>query len=58
MPKSRVDYWNEKIEGNRRRDVRKRRKLRSLGWKVVVVWECELKRPERLAMKLKRSVEG
>lgn len=58
MPKSRVDYWNEKIEGNRRRDARKRRKLRSLGWKVVVVWECQLKRPERLAMKLKRSVEG
>ena len=57
MPKSRVDYWAEKIEGNRRRDARKRRKLKSLGWNVVVVWECELKRPDRLAGKLKRSIE-
>ena len=56
MPKSRVDYWAEKIEGNRRRDARKRRKLKSLGWNVVVVWECELKRPDRLAGKLRRSI--
>lgn len=56
MPKSRVDYWAEKIEANRRRDARKRRKLKSLGWNVVVVWECELKRPDRLAGKLKRSI--
>lgn len=56
MPKSRVDYWTEKIEANRRRDARKRRKLKSLGWNVVVVWECELKRPDRLAGKLKRSI--
>jgi DNA mismatch endonuclease (patch repair protein) len=56
MPKSRVDYWAEKIESNRRRDASKRRKLKSLGWNVVVVWECELKRPDRLAGKLKRSI--
>ncbi len=56
MPKSRVEYWVEKIEGNRRRDSRKRRKLRTLGWKVVIVWECELKRPERLAEKLRKEL--
>lgn len=56
MPKSRVDYWRKKIEDNRRRDVHKRRKLRALGWNVVVVWECELKRPGRLAEKLRRSI--
>lgn len=56
MPKSREDYWREKIEGNRRRDARKRRELRALGWKVVVVWECEIKRPERLARKLRTAL--
>jgi DNA mismatch endonuclease (patch repair protein) len=54
MPKSNAVYWNEKIEANRRRDARKRRVLGALGWKVVIVWECELKRPEKLADKLQR----
>jgi len=52
MPKSRKGYWANKIEGNRRRDARKRRQLKSLGWKIVIVWECELKQPERLSEKL------
>lgn len=58
MPKSKTTYWAEKIEANRRRDARKRRALRSLGWSVVVVWECELKRPEKLAAKLQRIIDG
>ena len=57
MPKSRVDYWEEKIETNRRRDRRKRRQLRALGWDVIVVWECELKRPEALAAKLMKALD-
>lgn len=56
MPKSRVDYWEGKIEANRRRDARKRRKLKALGWNVVVVWECEVKRLDRLAEKLVLSI--
>ena len=58
MPKSRADYWREKIEDNRRRDRRKRRQLRALGWQVIVVWECELKRPEALAVKLRKALGG
>ncbi|KAF1708088.1 very short patch repair endonuclease [Pseudoxanthomonas sangjuensis] len=56
MPKSRKAYWAGKIEGNRRRDARKQRQLKALGWKVVIVWECELKRPGRLAMRLDRAL--
>lgn len=56
MPKSRTAYWFEKIETNRRRDSRKRRGLKALGWKVVIVWECELKRPEKLARKLEKAL--
>jgi DNA mismatch endonuclease (patch repair protein) len=57
MPKSRTDYWNQKIEANRYRDARVQRQLRRLGWKVVVVWECELKTPERLERKLSKSID-
>lgn len=57
MPKSHTVYWTEKIEANRRRDARKRRAITALGWKVVIVWECELKRPEKLAEKLQKALD-
>ena len=57
MPKSRIEYRAEKIEANRKRDARKRRAIRALGWKVVIVWECELKRPEKLAGKLQKALD-
>jgi len=50
MPKSRVAFWTEKLEGNRLRDCRNRRKLRALGWRVLVVWECQLNNPEKLSI--------
>ncbi len=52
MPKSRTEYREGKIAANRRRDARARRRLRSLGWKVVIVWECELGHREKLARRL------
>lgn len=58
MPKSRTDYWGPKIEANRRRDRRKARRLRYLGWRVITVWECELKRPEVLERRLQRLLGG
>lgn len=53
-PKTRQDYWRPKLEGNRRRDIESTAKLRRLGWKVLVVWECETAREERLAKRLRR----
>ena len=40
-PKSRLDYWKPKLEGNRERDRRKEDELRSMGWSVLVIWQCE-----------------
>ncbi|WP_287598131.1 DNA mismatch endonuclease Vsr [Thermomonas sp.] len=54
MPKSRIDYWGPKIDANRVRDRRKAAALRRLGWRVVSVYECELKTPEKLAGRLTR----
>ena len=49
MPKSRLDFWVPKLAGNVERDHRQWAELRALGWNVIVVWECETRRPERLA---------
>lgn len=57
MPKSRTDYWGPKIEANKARDARKRSELRRLGWRVIEVWECELKRPDTLARRLTRLID-
>ena len=46
-PKSRLQYWLPKIEGNRTRDKAVARDLRSLGWAVVIVWEHDL-RPDAI----------
>jgi DNA mismatch endonuclease (patch repair protein) len=43
IPKSRSDWWTAKIEGNRARDLRVEKQLRSQGWHVVTIWECALK---------------
>jgi DNA mismatch endonuclease, patch repair protein len=43
LPKSKMEYWKPKLEGNRRRDLSVQRKLRSLGWKALIIWECEVR---------------
>lgn len=58
LPKTRVDYWREKFACNKNRDAVVRRKLRALGWRSLVVWQCELKRPERLAEKLRDFLDA
>lgn len=44
LPKSNLDYWQPKLERNRKRDEENIALLIAGGWKVVVVWECELKK--------------
>jgi DNA mismatch endonuclease (patch repair protein) len=42
MPKSRQDFWEPKLSGNRDRDSRNEAALAKLGWKVLTIWECQL----------------
>lgn len=44
MPKTRAEFWQEKIGANRLRDARDAARLEALGWAVLVVWECEITR--------------
>ena len=43
MPKSNVAFWENKITRNKERDEEVRDKLRAIGWRTMVVWECQLK---------------
>jgi DNA mismatch endonuclease (patch repair protein) len=56
-PKSRLDYWQPKIEGNRARDQRKEAALAAAGWRVAVVWQCELSDRDSLADRLRHMLD-
>lgn len=43
LPKTRPDQWAAKLYGNRNHDVRVKDSLETLGWRVLVVWECEIR---------------
>lgn len=57
-PKTRADFWNEKIEGNQRRDRASARALRRDGWKVLIIWECETRDQAKLDRRLRRSLDA
>ena len=44
MPKSNVEFWTAKFQRNVERDAKGQAALKAAGWKVIVIWECELKR--------------
>lgn len=44
LPKTRTDFWKNKIEGNRLRDRKNSASLRKSGWHVLIIWECELQK--------------
>lgn len=54
IPKSRISYWKLKLSRNQQRDVENGRKLRQLGWKVLVIWECDALDRKKLTARLKR----
>ena len=44
LPKSNIEFWEQKIKNNVARDIRNENELKSLGWRVIRVWECDIKR--------------
>ena len=47
LPKSNSQFWQRKIDRNKKRDIEKRIQLRRLGWHTIIIWECELKPKNR-----------
>ena len=58
LPKSRVAFWKSKFDANVERDKRNLSELSSLGWRPLVIWECELKDRDALAARITAFLEG
>lgn len=58
IPKSNTAYWLGKIEKNRTRDFSHKQELESQGWKVLIIWECEIKDLRALSGKIDNFLSG
>ncbi len=52
FPKSRTDFWRAKFRENVERDHRQQEELRNMDWKVVTIWECEIRDREHIQEKI------
>lgn len=55
-PVSNVEYWIPKLARNRSRDLAVTRKLKSRGWRVLRIWEHDLRKPEKIAKRCRRAL--
>lgn len=46
-PNDNSEFWKNKLLANKERDEKEKKEIEELGWKVIVVWECQLKKTER-----------
>jgi DNA mismatch endonuclease (patch repair protein) len=58
LPKSNSKYWADKLAKNVQRDTVRRAELRRLGWKSLVIWECQTKSVEKQLGRIRRFLQG
>lgn len=57
MPQTRIEFWRSKLAGNVVRDRAASAALKKAGWKVAVVWECEVKNPDKVGKRLLDAIK-
>lgn len=57
QPRTKRAFWEPKLAKNKARDTKVRRELQKLGWRVMVIWECQVKRELALRNRIKRFLE-
>ncbi len=58
LPKSRPEFWVEKLSGNRERDAIQLAALENMGWRVLTIWECQLKEISELKENIRAFLEA
>jgi DNA mismatch endonuclease (patch repair protein) len=58
MPKTNPEFWAKKLRKNKARDVLRHSQLRRLGWKTLVLWECELRSINRCTNRIQKFLGG
>ena len=58
LPKSRLEFWGPKLEGNKVRDRHNRIALLKDGWKVLTIWECQIKNRCRMETVIRNFLDA
>jgi len=58
MPKSNTLYWSPKLASNKKRDEKNRARLATLGWKCLVIWDCQTADAEKLSQRIVDFLEA
>jgi DNA mismatch endonuclease (patch repair protein) len=58
LPKTRLDFWAAKLEGNAERDARTTTALAAAGWRVLILWECEIRSNRDLQDRITQFLES
>ncbi len=57
-PKTNQEYWLRKLQKNKTRDAESQARLIEQGWKVLIVWECQIRNAEELTIEIRRFLEA
>lgn len=58
VPKTNNKYWQTKRQGNVERDKKNIKELKKLGWKVLIIWECQAREPEKLSKRIREFLKS
>ncbi len=58
QPRSNRSFWEPKLARNKAHDAEVRRELHMIGWREMVIWECQIRRESMLRNRIKRFLEG
>ncbi len=58
IPKSNISFWTNKLKKNKERDQRVIRKLKNDNWKILIIWECSIKKHKNIIKKIKQFISN
>jgi DNA mismatch endonuclease (patch repair protein) len=58
IPYSNTEFWSEKIARTKLRDSKNRKRLRKEGWRILTIWECQIKNTDNLTRRLQHFLEN
>ena len=56
LPQTNYEFWKNKMETNIKRDRKNQKDLKKLGWKILVIWQCQIKNRELFEKTMKRTI--
>lgn len=56
LPDTNKEFWENKISNTKKRDVKNKRELETLGWKVIIIWQCEISSKLKFESRMKKVI--